>query len=960
MTVEPIIEYSLEFPYARPAILWLRSGAAFYRIMSSSVEYCSIFGPLMEAASIAGHVINTLLNVSPLKSVTATLGEVCQLCRLPFETVTALISRHREFILREAQAQDKQQINTSRLYRTLIVESRWKAILTKLKHDEAGLLAPLGASPPAPLSPKKTNTWTDPSLSPASSVSTAIVSLRATETKSKSKSGSGSNTRNTKLDDKQSGPDQGTTLDTKLKRGRPRRLVKSVVPLHVEGLKLPSLLDDEFSCPFCTLTVYKNDQYTVVERLLWHIQIFHLCSRTDHPLKVNKIQITAKYFEDSEASLVWPSKEIFKHHMVHDERSQECHISVKDVSKSAKAGTHQAALGNVTDQEDSKLDGMNDRENVILEAKDQNNIRLEPEKNRENLDPAGDQDYFDSKMSKEQKGLTSEGFKEQGGLTLKGESKDQEVTNLRGHPLSESAMIEFKDANELKPNIINDSKLSNLFIQKNNNPFPPIKKSDLEMEQTHASADRNGALQYTRPSQMIKTLETKAGSLLTYPFATSKVAPQQDVKDIVAALASTCTRTASGQNSTVLFNPSYLSPIAASSSGSIPFLMNSGTTSNAKNKVTFHVRENPNQIENKTSNPYLENLSPGPKGPQRLPCPVFQRIASTKTTTRKWITIDCPRPIPASPEITSKEPKRPRLWQSSVRTQSQPNMATQNPLASGLPSTKSSHSHLSATLPTLKSVQSPPNQLTRPLVDDEFLGLVGDNCSTLAEPSPAQDHLSTHTVKSPFTAHQQQYQHQHPSSISKQSSESSILTSMDSKAFFPSSSKPLSSIQEDIRPPNAVSSKSNNQTATSSPHPQIPFVKAPVRLGPITEECSLAPSNQFPIKRAESSKSLTPGFLFNLLNGNGSSQTQRSATPPKPQKPSYNPFVLGSPPKLQEPASPSASSLPSIWQQMPIEIDSHFEITKGNCSKCNAALSSERPNSCPRCNVAKNSYCPLS
>lgn len=66
LLLNSVIEYSMEFPFSRPARIWLTTEHAYYLIMSVAVDYQSLWVPFFAEMSFSGNVINVLLNFNRL------------------------------------------------------------------------------------------------------------------------------------------------------------------------------------------------------------------------------------------------------------------------------------------------------------------------------------------------------------------------------------------------------------------------------------------------------------------------------------------------------------------------------------------------------------------------------------------------------------------------------------------------------------------------------------------------------------------------------------------------------------------------------------------------------------------------------------------------------------------------------------------------------------------------------
>lgn len=106
-SINPVLEYSLEYPYGMDAILWLKSEQAFYRVSSFREDYKEIITPIQVAATITGHLISALLNSRSTVSDAPIAVRIQKLSRLDFGEIFHRLTIHRSFALKQLRLQSK-------------------------------------------------------------------------------------------------------------------------------------------------------------------------------------------------------------------------------------------------------------------------------------------------------------------------------------------------------------------------------------------------------------------------------------------------------------------------------------------------------------------------------------------------------------------------------------------------------------------------------------------------------------------------------------------------------------------------------------------------------------------------------------------------------------------------------------------------------------------------------------
>ena len=341
--IGPIIEYSFEFPFGEAAIVWLKSQRAFYRVTSVDPLYATLWEPLIEAATLAGHVINTLLNIAFQHSFKFIIGEIAKVAKQTPEQIIEGIKMHREFVLREIQGQGVRRLHRFIFVQRLQSEASFQKYLffsnvrsqidfdnigsstrnkgKKAKYDQS-LSSSSSSSSSWHHSLKKHDlpkTFAGKTLSKYKKkpFNAVAPTLEDQEQMYKAKDEISSENSSDLIDSDKDPPSRVVAIDESLSlRPRPKTKSSIVLPMaqdfnspmgrrtpavayappHLKFLSLPSLEDEQFSCPFCGLLFYRKTKLTAVAQLAKHIASFHLDStkkesfvHTKSPMEIAQI-----------------------------------------------------------------------------------------------------------------------------------------------------------------------------------------------------------------------------------------------------------------------------------------------------------------------------------------------------------------------------------------------------------------------------------------------------------------------------------------------------------------------------------------------------------------------------------------------------------------------------------------------------------------------------------------------
>lgn len=98
ISLHPVLEYSLEFPYGRQARVWVTTETACYRIMSMSSNYIAYWQEFYDKVCFAGHVVNILLNYRGPLLLVKLIVKVSKLSGKSPEETYELLKVHRKCI----------------------------------------------------------------------------------------------------------------------------------------------------------------------------------------------------------------------------------------------------------------------------------------------------------------------------------------------------------------------------------------------------------------------------------------------------------------------------------------------------------------------------------------------------------------------------------------------------------------------------------------------------------------------------------------------------------------------------------------------------------------------------------------------------------------------------------------------------------------------------------------------
>jgi hypothetical protein len=238
VSIHPVLEYSLEFPYGRPARVWVNSETACYRIMSVSAEYGALWTPFYHMVNFAGHVVNVLINYTGKFNLVRFILRVSKLSKRPPGECLKLWGEHRKLIQDLLKGQN---ISSSllRSHRALGLDSHtwtqsWENALRRGMNQDASL-EELATSDLSSM----------PDISDPSSDDYSFIESKSS--RSNSTSGSSRSSGNASVSEKS--PIKPVASVNKAFSGV--RLVHSAVPVQLESFQWQK--EDGLLCPQCSL-----------------------------------------------------------------------------------------------------------------------------------------------------------------------------------------------------------------------------------------------------------------------------------------------------------------------------------------------------------------------------------------------------------------------------------------------------------------------------------------------------------------------------------------------------------------------------------------------------------------------------------------------------------------------------------------------------------------------------------
>ena len=133
--LEGIKEYSLEYPYAQPAIIWLHTRWAYYAVDSLSHGYEeSGKADLFKEAAVIGNVINAYINMRHDRRFGRVMYKAYRLSRMDMDEFFTIICKRRPFLLEQFEQQDLPKWKDSLLWQVLTNDALWApGIVNKLR-----------------------------------------------------------------------------------------------------------------------------------------------------------------------------------------------------------------------------------------------------------------------------------------------------------------------------------------------------------------------------------------------------------------------------------------------------------------------------------------------------------------------------------------------------------------------------------------------------------------------------------------------------------------------------------------------------------------------------------------------------------------------------------------------------------------------------------------------------------
>lgn len=283
--------------------MWVRSEKAFYKINSVDPLYESQWASFHRAASIAGHVINSLLNSPSSATNYAILKYICRLCQESMGAVVSAITENRIFILGQILNQQKKRLMHFDMVKSMRCQLMWEEFIEATSKCQISLSSALVPDFQSIEDLKQSSVFRLPV--PRANLPISILPVMENNA--------------IKMLVVNSPQSEHLIHNTQPFQSAKRRAIHSILPLPLLKIRLPLIEDLEFECPFCNLILYREKKINVACKLLTHIQRFHRFSDTPATGAQNMLDTPhmkiPEIFEHNSAqpdALLWPTKGIIE------------------------------------------------------------------------------------------------------------------------------------------------------------------------------------------------------------------------------------------------------------------------------------------------------------------------------------------------------------------------------------------------------------------------------------------------------------------------------------------------------------------------------------------------------------------------------------------------------------------------------------------------------------------------
>lgn len=256
--LDTISEYSLEYPYGKQAIIWLKSSKAHYAVDSLSPEYLgSGKANFFKEASVCGQVINAFINsAAGRRQFTRVISNAQLLCRMNTLELFEILSARRLFLLDQFAQQSLKGFNHSQMYKTLKDDELWsprniKRLIGAVNRHTTAVRA-----------------RTQSLIS-----SDGEIDDRTKHQALKPKPVDNTSPR-TSIDGKSWTADElDTTSTTSSEDKPPNDFAIAPCTINSQTFQLPTEMALHFDCPFCCLTLKRAaEEFSIVDLTIEHIQ----------------------------------------------------------------------------------------------------------------------------------------------------------------------------------------------------------------------------------------------------------------------------------------------------------------------------------------------------------------------------------------------------------------------------------------------------------------------------------------------------------------------------------------------------------------------------------------------------------------------------------------------------------------------------------------------------------------
>lgn len=258
----------MEYPYGKPALVWLRSNHAFYLVKSVSSDYLNFWNPLKDILDLSGHAINTMLRSNAELLTPYMIKKIADLALLDFSSTIQKITSNRPFIIEQIKNQRNDKLLRYQFFKDLANAKTWDQLTTTM----IAQFTSLNARAPADNSNGKDS-------KPPVSIASAKSRIKKTNEPGKSamlKRSIGANSSGTsrkvssvrkKIKERSSGAYDTPQMAKRTHTGL------SHIGASLLVMQIPEENSFEYKCPFCCIKISKTSSMPkLLPRIQYHLR----------------------------------------------------------------------------------------------------------------------------------------------------------------------------------------------------------------------------------------------------------------------------------------------------------------------------------------------------------------------------------------------------------------------------------------------------------------------------------------------------------------------------------------------------------------------------------------------------------------------------------------------------------------------------------------------------------------